>query len=145
MTSAFRYPWVAIGATAIAVMTAGFFQSAHAAGTSVESSQSVATVDSSQSATASGMAIDQAATDANRQAMTACKKLPPSERGTCADEAGYGAPAIHRSLSPAQQTAIDREDARYERAMAACSRLPLSERTTCASRAGDDSTLAPMK
>ena len=52
MTSAFRYPWVAIGATAIAVMTAGFFQSAHAAGTSVESSQSVATVDSSQSATA---------------------------------------------------------------------------------------------
>jgi len=145
MTRAIQYPWVAFGAAAIALMIAGVFHPAHAADTAVDAPQSATAVNSPQSAAVSGTAIDQAATDANRREMAACKKLPQSERGICAEEAGYGAPAMHRSLSPAQQAALDREDAHYETAMAACSRLPLSERTTCASRAGNDRALAPVK
>jgi len=52
---------------------------------------------------------------------------------------------MHRSLSPAQQKALDRENARYKSALAACSRLPVSERTRCASRAGDDRKLAATR
>ena len=90
-------------------------------------------------------AIDQAASATTHGEMTACKKLPLSQRGICADQAGYGQPVMRHSLSPAQRKALGQENARYEAAVAACKRLPVSERTTCVSNAGVDTTLAATK
>jgi hypothetical protein len=103
-----------------------------------------ATGDSSQQH-ATGALTDQAASVTTRSEMAACKTLPLSQRGICADQAGYGQPVMRRSLSPAQQQALDREKVRYEAAVAACKRLPASDRTTCMSQAGIDTNLAALK
>ena len=94
---------------------------------------------------AATVALDQAASATTRSEMAACKKLPLSQRGICADQAGYGQPVMRHSLSPAQRKTLGQENARYEAAMAACKRLPVSERTTCVSIAGVDTTLAAAK
>ena len=99
----------------------------------------------SQQQHATGAVIDRAASGATGREMAACKTLPLSQRGICADQAGYGQPVMRQSLSPAQQQALDREQARYKAEVAACNRLPVSDRTTCMSQAGLDTNLAAMR
>ena len=126
------HSFLVFGLTTFALAAAGAWTAAHAA---VESPQQHATT----------AVIDQAASAANRNAMAACQKLPLSDRGICAEEAGYGQPVLRHLRSPAQQKVLDQENARYEAAVAACKHLPVSERTTCVSNAGIDTTLAAMK
>ena len=133
MSTSFTHPWLAIAACAMALTIGSSFHYAHAG------------VGSSQAATATGMAIDQPATRDNKTKMAACKRLPLSERGTCEAQAGYGQAVMSRSLTPAQQAALDRENDRYKKAAAECGRLPVSDRTMCMSQAGSDRTLAALQ
>jgi len=132
MSTSFRYPWLALAASAFALMIGSAFQYAHAAGSTPQSAMT-------------GTTIDQSATQANKKEMAACKQLPLSDRGTCEAQAGYGQAVKSRSLSSSQQAALDRENARYKEAVAACKRLPVSDQTICISRAGSDRNLAAMK
>ena len=129
MSDAQKYPWLAAVATAFALTIAGAWQTAHAA---------------TPSGTG-GAAIDQPKSRETHRAMTECKTLPLSDRGICADQAGYGQKVMMRSPSANQQAAVDRENARYKAAMKECGRMPVSDRGICASQAGDDRKLAAME
>src|SRR5437868_15283754 len=51
--------------------------------------------------------VDQSASAAAAAAMAACSQLPLSQRGICQDQAGYGQPVLRRTMSRAQQAALN--------------------------------------
>jgi len=64
--------------------------------------------------------------------MTACARLPLSERGICKQEApATNSPSGVEAMSAQDRQAIAISDAAFDRSVAACSRLPLSERGIC--------------
>jgi hypothetical protein len=70
-----------------------------------------------------------------------CTRLPLSERSICQSETARRA-VTAPALTPAQQRALQGENARYRAELAQCQRMPLSERNTCISDAGSAAALA---
>jgi hypothetical protein len=72
-----------------------------------------------------------------RSALSACGKLPLSERETCKMDvqARYGPMLTPAPQAGANETTVAAEHTRYKEAMAACAKLPISERNTCTAQA----------
>jgi hypothetical protein len=86
---------------------------------------------------AANAAVNPVTVDDVRAALSACGKLPLSERETCKMDvqARYG-PALTPAPQPgANEATIAAMKVRYEDAMAACAKLPISERNSCTARA----------